>query len=68
MVYGWITNNNLFECCACHDEYDYLDTRIFIDSNDEIQGIWGDIDRNAPIVYIIEYIERPDSPNNVIDF
>ena len=57
-VYGWKTND-VFHCCACHDENDNHDNRIFINNVLEIE---------CGLDYIIEDVTRPESPKCVIDF
>ena len=59
MVYGWTTNDNIFYCCACHDQNDYSDTRVtVIDSEIE------EIVENIPNIDIL--IIRISSPLSIM--
>jgi len=62
---GWSTNHEEFKCCACHDQLDNSDTRIFIYSW-QLQGLLLMLD-DLPEHYISEQIERPESPTSVIN-
>lgn len=35
-VYGWVTKGKLFECCACHDQYDTEDTRVYVEKTTNV--------------------------------
>jgi hypothetical protein len=29
-VYGWVSEGQTFECCACHDQNDAEDTKVYV--------------------------------------
>ena len=64
--FGWSTDNTPFECYACHDQYDASDTKITINTENEIPSLLNRYNEDADTSYILSPIQRPKSPDSVI--